>query len=119
MRYLAAYLLAQMGGNSRPQEDDIKDILSSVGSECDVERAQKLIREMHAKNVNELISVGRGKMASLSFGAASAPAAPGGVPPTAAAPEAPKSGDKAAPAKEEKKEESEESEADMGFSLFD
>lgn len=74
---------------------------------------------MHGKNVNELINTGRGKMASLSFGAAPAPAAPGGAPPTAAAPEAPKGGDKAAPVKEEKKEESEESEADMGFALFD
>ena len=43
MRYLAAYLLAQLGGVSRPQESNIRDILSSVGIECEEERA-KLVR---------------------------------------------------------------------------
>lgn len=43
MRYLAAYLLAQMGGTNRPQEDDIKNILSSVGIECDKDRAKMVM----------------------------------------------------------------------------
>ncbi|VDN97859.1 unnamed protein product [Rodentolepis nana] len=119
MRYLAAYLLAQMGGTSRPQEDDIKTILCSVGVEYENERVKKLIQDMHGKNINELMAEGRAKMSSLSFGAAPAAAAPAGNAPAAAASEAPKGDDKAAPAKEEKKEESEESDADMGFGLFD
>nr|CDS29138.1 60S acidic ribosomal protein P2 [Hymenolepis microstoma] len=119
MRYLAAYLLAQMGGTSRPQESDIKNILSSVGVECESERVKKLIQDMHGKNINELMAEGRAKMSSLSFGAAPAAAAPAGGAPAAAAPEAAKSADKPTPAKEEKKEESEESDADMGFGLFD
>ncbi len=43
MRYLAAYMLAQLGGTNRPQEDDIKNILSSVGIECEKERV-KMVR---------------------------------------------------------------------------
>lgn len=42
MRYLAAYLLCQMGGTSRPQGDDLKNILTSVGVECDKERLDKV-----------------------------------------------------------------------------
>ncbi|KAH9283492.1 60S acidic ribosomal protein P2 [Echinococcus granulosus] len=122
MRYLAAYLLAQLGGTSRPQESDIKNILSSVGIECEQARAKLVVDQLHGKNVHDLINAGKEKMSTVSFGAAPvAVATPaGGAPTTAAAAEAPKGGDKApAPAKEEKKEESEESDADMGFSLFD
>merc|ERR1719513_194406 len=31
MRYIAAYLLATMGGNASPSADDVKQILGSVG----------------------------------------------------------------------------------------
>ncbi|CDS39819.1 60S acidic ribosomal protein P2 [Echinococcus multilocularis] len=123
MRYLAAYLLAQLGGTSRPQESDIKSILSSVGIECEQARAKLVVDQLHGRNVHDLINAGKEKMSTVSFGAVPvAVATPaGGAPTTAtAAAEAPKGGDKApAPAKEEKKEESEESDADMGFSLFD
>lgn len=40
MRYLAAYMLAQIGGNNRPGEEEIKTILSSVGIECEQERVK-------------------------------------------------------------------------------
>ena len=50
MRYLAAYLLAQLGGVGRPQESNIRDILSSVGIECEEERA-KLVRLSIISNV--------------------------------------------------------------------
>ncbi|KAL5104419.1 60S acidic ribosomal protein P2 [Taenia crassiceps] len=123
MRYLAAYLLAQLGGTGRPQDSDIKNILSSVGIECEQERAKLVIDQLHGKNVHDLINAGKEKMSTVSFGAApvaAAATAPSGGAPAAPAAEAPKGGEKAAaPAKEEKKEESEESDADMGFSLFD
>ncbi|KAK1152640.1 60S acidic ribosomal protein P2 [Acipenser oxyrinchus oxyrinchus] len=35
MRYVAAYLLAVLGGNTRPSSKDIKNILGSVGIEAD------------------------------------------------------------------------------------
>ncbi|VDM32016.1 unnamed protein product [Hydatigera taeniaeformis] len=124
MRYLAAYLLAQLGGTSRPQESDLKNILNSVGIECEQERAKLVVGQLHGKNVHELINAGKEKMSAVSFGAAApAAAAPSGGAPvaaSAAAAEAPKDNAKVAPPpKEEKKEESEESDADMGFSLFD
>lgn len=101
MRYIAAYLLAVLGGHAHPTEADITKILSSVGVEVDSERLAKVIAELKDKDIDEVIAAGSGKLAK--FGGA-APAAAGAV---AAA------GDAAAP-KEEKKEEVEEEEADLG-----
>lgn len=42
MRYVAAYLLAALGGNTSPSAKDIKDILGSVGIEADDERLNKV-----------------------------------------------------------------------------
>ncbi|TKS70239.1 60S acidic ribosomal protein P2 [Collichthys lucidus] len=113
MRYVAAYLLAALGGNENPESKDIKKILDSVGIEADDARLNKVISELSGKNVNEVIATGYGKLASMPAGGAVAVAssAAGGA------------GGAAAPAaeekKEEKKEESEESDDDMGFGLFD
>ncbi|XP_034724857.1 ribosomal protein, large P2, like [Etheostoma cragini] len=113
MRYVAAYLLASLGGNGNPQANDIKKILESVGIEADSTRLEKVITELTGKNVEEVIATGYGKLASVPAGGAVAVASSA----------APGSGGAAAPAaeekKEEKKEESEESDDDMGFGLFD
>ncbi|XP_035252147.1 large ribosomal subunit protein P2-like [Anguilla rostrata] len=114
MRYVAAYLLSALGGNSSPQAKDIKKILESVGIEADDTRLEKVISELSGKNVEEVIAQGYGKLASVPSGGAVAvasSAAPGGG--AAAEPAA------AEEKKEEKKEESEESDDDMGFGLFD
>ncbi|RUS80683.1 hypothetical protein EGW08_011549, partial [Elysia chlorotica] len=112
MRYVAAYLLAALGGKT-PSSGDIEKILSSVGIEAEAERVKKIISELAGKDLAELIAEGSKKLASVPSGggaaAAAAPAA-GGAAPAAGAPEA---------KKEEKKEESEESDDDMGFGLFD
>ena len=42
MRYVAAYLLAALGGAASPSAKDIKAILSSVGIEADDERLNKV-----------------------------------------------------------------------------
>lgn len=42
MRYVAAYLLAVLGGNANPSAKDIKTILGSVGIEADDERLNKV-----------------------------------------------------------------------------
>lgn len=42
MRYVAAYLLAVLGGNNNPSAKDIKSILGSVGIEADDERLNKV-----------------------------------------------------------------------------
>ena len=118
MRYVAAYLLAQMGGNHQPSVDDIKKILGSVGIDCEEERAKRVIEALKGKNVEELIEKGKAKLASVPSAA--------GVAVSAAAPVAAAGGGGAAPAKEEKKEEPKkeekkesESDEDMGFGLFD
>merc|ERR1712212_805598 len=111
MRYVAAYLLAVLGGNTEPSAADIKAIISSVGIDADNKKLDKVITELKGKSIDELIAEGSKKLASVpSGGGAAAPAAAGGAAPAAAAEEK----------KEEKKEEpEEESDDDMGFGLFD
>ncbi|KAI5196503.1 hypothetical protein E4T39_07772 [Aureobasidium subglaciale] len=109
MKYLAAYLLLNLAGNESPSAEDIKSVLSSVGVDAEGERLDKLISELEGKNIQELISEGSAKLASVPSGGAGAAA--GGAPAAGASAEA-------APA-EEKAEEKEESDDDMGFGLFD
>ncbi|XP_019952125.1 60S acidic ribosomal protein P2 [Paralichthys olivaceus] len=118
MRYVAAYLLAVLGGKTSPSAKDIKAILGSVGIEADDERLNKVISELNGKDLNEVMNSGLSKLASVPAGGATA------APAAAAAAAAGAAGAGAAPAaaeekKEEKKEESEESDEDMGFGLFD
>merc|ERR1712142_662866 len=108
MRYIAAYLLATMGGNPSPSADDVKQILGSVGVDVDEEQLNIVIQQLAGKDVNEVMASGAELLASVPSGGAAAAA--GG----AAAADAP-----AEEAKEEVKEESEsESDDDMGFDLF-
>lgn len=58
MRYVAAYLLAVLGGNESPSAADIEKILSSVGIDADSERLKKVVEELKGKNVEELITKG-------------------------------------------------------------
>ncbi|XP_025065821.1 60S acidic ribosomal protein P2 isoform X1 [Alligator sinensis] len=115
MRYVAAYLLAILGGNESPTSKDLKKILDSVGIETDDERVNKVISELNGKNIEDVIAQGNSKLASMPAGGAVAVAAGAGsaAPAGGAAPAA------AEEKKEEKKEESEESDDDMGFGLFD
>jgi large subunit ribosomal protein LP2 len=58
MRYVAAYLLAALGGKDNPNSADIEKILSSVGIEADTEKLKKVIGELNGKNIEELIAAG-------------------------------------------------------------
>ncbi|KAE8414994.1 60s acidic ribosomal protein-domain-containing protein [Aspergillus pseudocaelatus] len=109
MKHLAAYLLLALAGNTTPSAEDIKSVLSSVGIDSDEERLQKLISELEGKDLQQLISEGTEKLATVPSGGA------GGAAPAAGGAAA--GGD--APAAEEKEEEKEESDEDMGFGLFD
>ncbi|KAJ1540216.1 60S acidic ribosomal protein P2, partial [Nowakowskiella sp. JEL0078] len=109
-KYLAAYLLATLGGNATPSSEDVKTILSAVGIESDESVLSSLLAKIAGKDINELIAAGSEKLASLPAGGAAAAA------PVAAAAAAPASAAASAPAKVEKKEEvKEESDEDMGF----
>ncbi|XP_076879203.1 large ribosomal subunit protein P2 [Brachyhypopomus gauderio] len=116
MRYVAAYLLAALGGKENPSASDIKKILESVGIEAEATRMDKVISELAGKKVEDVIAQGYSKLASVPAGGAvavatsAAPSAGGAAAPAAAAAEE---------KKEEKKDDSEESDADMGFGLFD
>ncbi|EFA04946.1 large ribosomal subunit protein P2 [Tribolium castaneum] len=112
MRYVAAYLLAVLGGKASPASGDIEKILSSVGIEVDGEKLKKVLGELNGKSIEDLISQGREKLSSMPVGgAAAAPAA------AAAAPAAAE--EKKESKKEEKKQESDSEDDDMGFGLFD
>lgn len=76
MRYVAAYLLAVLGGNESPSNADIEKILSSVGVEVDAARVTKIIGELKGKSIEELIAQGREKLSSMPVGGAAAAAAP-------------------------------------------
>merc|ERR1712212_183533 len=111
MRYVAAYLLAVLGGNTEPKAADIEAIISSVGIDADSEKLEKVIAELKGKSIDELIAEGSKKLASVPSGGGAAPASAGGAAAPAAAAEE---------KKEEKKDEpEEESDDDMGFGLFD
>ncbi|OWZ23250.1 Ribosomal protein [Phytophthora megakarya] len=99
MRHVAALLLCVLGGNATPAVADIEKVVKSFGGEFDQEQAEKLVKELEGKNIEEVIAAGKEKLATVSVGAAPAAGA------AAAA------GD--APAKEEKVVEEEE-EVDMG-----
>ncbi|XP_034540539.1 60S acidic ribosomal protein P2 [Notolabrus celidotus] len=119
MRYVAAYLLSVLGGNTSPSAKDIKAILGSVGIEADDERLNKVISELNGKDINEVMNSGLSKLASVPAGtavAAPAAATAGGGGAAVAGGAAPAAAEEK---KEEKKEESEESDEDMGFGLFD
>ncbi|GCA62750.1 ribosomal protein L12 family [Kipferlia bialata] len=96
MKYLAAYLLATLGGKAEPTKEDVIAVLESVDAEVDQEKIALLITNMAGKSMEEVLEAGRGKMASMpSAGAAAGPAAT-----------------TAAVVEEESEEEEEESEED-------
>ena len=58
MRYVAAYMLAVLGGNESPSADDLKKILGSVGIDAEDANITKVIKELNGKNVEEVIAAG-------------------------------------------------------------
>uniref|UniRef100_A0A6G1SJP4 Large ribosomal subunit protein P2 n=1 Tax=Aceria tosichella TaxID=561515 RepID=A0A6G1SJP4_9ACAR len=112
MRYVAAYMLAVLGGNKAPTEEDLKKILASADVDYNPEQSKKVVSELSGKNLEELIAQGTEKLATI-------PAGGGGGGAAAAAGAGAGESAKAEEKKEEKKEEEEEEDEDMGFSLFD
>ena len=54
MRYVAAYLLAVLGGNESPSERDLKKILESVGVGYDAERASLIVSQLKGKSIDQV-----------------------------------------------------------------
>lgn len=84
MRYVAAYLLAVLGGKESPSTADIEKILSSVGIEADGTRLGKVVADLKGKSIEDLIKEGREKLSSMPVGggvaASAAPAAAAAAP---------------------------------------
>jgi ribosomal protein L12E/L44/L45/RPP1/RPP2 len=59
MRYVAAYLLAVLGGKEQPSEADVKKILSSVGIDVDAGKLKKVIDELKGKKLEEVLAAGK------------------------------------------------------------
>eukprot|EP00729_Bicosta_minor_P000413 gene413-15883_t len=56
MRYIAAYLLAALGGNAAPDAAAVKAILDSVGVSTDDASLDKVIAELKGKTIEEVIA---------------------------------------------------------------
>uniref|UniRef100_A0A1I7XQ74 Large ribosomal subunit protein P2 n=1 Tax=Heterorhabditis bacteriophora TaxID=37862 RepID=A0A1I7XQ74_HETBA len=77
MKYLGAYLLANLGGNDSPSAQDILKILGAGGLDCDMEDATKVVESLSGKNISEVITEGKKKLSSVpSGGSPSGSAAP-------------------------------------------
>eukprot|EP00029_Vermamoeba_vermiformis_P005295 TRINITY_DN1799_c0_g1_i1.p1 TRINITY_DN1799_c0_g1~~TRINITY_DN1799_c0_g1_i1.p1 ORF type:complete len:110 (-),score=46.16 TRINITY_DN1799_c0_g1_i1:44-373(-) len=108
MRYVAAYLLAVLGGNATPDAAAIKKILSAVDVNVDDAALNQVLEQLKGKNLDEVIAAGKEKLAS--------------VPSVGAAPSSAPTASSSAPAKEEAKKEEKpksEDEAIGAFGLFD
>lgn len=116
MRYVAAYMLAVLGGAENPTNADIEKILNSVGIEAVSDRLSQVVKQLSGKNIEELIAAGREKLSSMPVGGGVAVASGAG-----AAEPADSSAGAASKKEEAKKEEKEDSESDddMGFALFE
>ncbi|PON36352.1 hypothetical protein PanWU01x14_329120 [Parasponia andersonii] len=110
MNVIAAFMLAQLGGNPNASADDIRHILSPVGAEAEEDKIKLLLSAVEGKDITELIAVGREKLASVHSGGSVA------VPAAAAA-----GGADVAPAEVESKKEEliEESDDEPMFPVFD
>lgn len=142
MRYLAAYLLATLGGKTNPSKNDVTKILESVGLEIEEDRLDKVFLSC----VNDLFILLKGYVRAQRKGHQNSNGRrngeischpirlswlcidndicsfPGGV--AVASSGAPTSGgggaeEKEEEKKEEKEESANESDDDMGFGLFD
>ena len=115
MKFVAAYLLAVLGGKQNPSAEDVNNILAAAGATTDEEKVKMLLSKMEGKNAYEAIEEGKKLMATLG-GAGAAGAAGAGAAGAAAGGNGEEG--KEEEKKEEKKEEEEEEEGGFGLDLF-
>lgn len=85
MRYLAAYLLAVLGGQT-PDESTIKKILTAGDVNVDDEKLQKLLKDLEGKNIEEILEEGKKKLSSVPSGRPASTGATTGTTQTTSAP---------------------------------
>ena len=106
MKYVAAFALAYISGNTSPSAADVAAILKAIGADVDQKRIDDMIAQMKGQDVASSIQEKLSKLAAFG-GAPSAAAATTGGP-----------GETAAAEEEKPVEEEEEEEDDFGFDLF-
>jgi len=108
MKYVAAYMLASMGGKKEPVADDLEKILGSAGLDTSAESMEKVVSALKGKDIADVIAKGLSKLSSVNVSA------------TSAAPQATtqKEDDGAKKASAEKKKGEEDDDFDM-LGLFD
>lgn len=99
MKEMAVYLMLVLGGNATPSKADVEKALSAVGIESYDPRLSYLIKEMEGKDLDELLEIGKGRLAKYGTGGGGGSGGGGGA---------------ATEAAEEKPEEPEEEEAEIG-----
>ncbi|XP_075256514.1 large ribosomal subunit protein P2-like [Convolutriloba macropyga] len=109
MKYVAAALLVELGGNT-PSKTTIKDVLEAVDCEIDDAKLKEFLDKIDGKSLQEMVASGMGKLSSVPTGGAVAASGGGGDSGKA---------EKEEVKEEVKEEEEEESDDDMGFGLFD
>jgi len=73
MKYLAAYALLVLGGNAEPTGDDVKKVLSEIGSNSEEPKILALLAAVKGKKLHEIISSGLSQVSMQA--AVNAPAA--------------------------------------------
>ncbi|CAL2039635.1 unnamed protein product [Caenorhabditis brenneri] len=108
MRYVAAYCLVSLGGNTDPKVTDIKEVLAAGGIDGVDDQIEHVVSVLKGKSLSQVIAQGKAMLACV-------PAA-GGAPSTSTASTAVAADTQPAAKQNEPKEESDD---DMGFGLFD
>ena len=66
MKYIAAYMLAKLGGKENPKVEDIKEIIESIGIEYEEEKAEEICSKLNHKDINEIINDGKSKLTVIT-----------------------------------------------------
>lgn len=109
MKYMAAYLLAVLGGDKAPDAAKVTSILDSVGIKADSDSVAALITALGGKDLNKLIEEGTERLSTV-IGAGG-----GGAAPAAGGDAAAAGGDAEEKPAEEEEDDSDESVGGLGL----
>jgi large subunit ribosomal protein LP2 len=79
MKSIAAYMLLVLGGNEAPKAADITALLEKVGAEADAADAERVVKALEGKNLDELIAEGSLKLISVGGSGGGGGGADGGA----------------------------------------
>lgn len=81
MKYLAAYTLLVLGGNTAPSDADVSKVIVAAGGEVDDAALAVMMGDLQGKDLAELLAAGETKIKGMGGGGgAAAPAAAGAAP---------------------------------------